>query len=172
MATKAKPKSKTTKKITGRASATAKSIRLKTKPAKSSSSNLPRNGSKPSSKTSARHPAKTARVGSRRTPVATGPPSASRSSAPERARSKHFASAIQAYEAGNNRDAAAIHNKLMPITEALFFESNPGPLKAVLSILGVCSDTLRLPLAPVAASTFERIRSILQRSEQNLNEIP
>ena len=99
MATKAKPKPKTAKKMSGRASTPAKSIRLKAKPLKSSSSNGSRNGSKPSRKTSVRRPAKAARIESRRTSVTVGATSSTRATAPERTRSKHFASAIHAYEA-------------------------------------------------------------------------
>jgi tetratricopeptide (TPR) repeat protein len=100
MATKAKPKSKPTKKAAQRASAGAKSIRLKAKAAKPASSNGSRNGRKPTPKGSARHSVKMPSVESRRNAVAIAGPSSSRSSAPERTRGKHFSSAIQAYEAG------------------------------------------------------------------------
>src|SRR5262249_34672260 len=97
--TKAKSKAKTTKKVTRRASATAKSVRLKAKPAKARTSSGSRNGSKPHRSTSARRPEKTARVESRRASVAARAAAAARSTGPERVRSKHFASAIHAYEA-------------------------------------------------------------------------
>ena len=93
MAMKAKVKSKPTKKGAGRPSASAKSIRLSTKAAKSVS----RNGSRSSAKTPARRATKSAKVGSRRTaPAAIA--IASRPAMGE-LRSKHFPNAIQAYEA-------------------------------------------------------------------------
>src|SRR6516164_3794587 len=94
MVMKTKSKSKTVKKAVTRSSGTAKSIRLNAESRKTSS----RNGSKPSAKTSARRATKPAKVETRRAPVAAAV-SSPRAAAPER-RSKHFANAIQAYEAG------------------------------------------------------------------------
>ena len=96
MATKAKTKSKL-KKIARHAPVHGKSIRLKGKTVKPVS----RNGSKPASKATAapkRRPSKRPQIESRRTSVQAPAPSP-RSTSPERTRSKHFASAIHAYEA-------------------------------------------------------------------------
>src|SRR5215471_2340733 len=93
MAMKAKVKAKSTKKGAGRPSAGTKSIRLSRK-AKSVS----RIGSKSSAKTPARRVTKPNKGESRRTaPAAIA--SASRPASGEHVRSKHFPSAIQAYEA-------------------------------------------------------------------------
>jgi len=100
MATKAKRKSKAAKKAPGRASAGTKTIRLKTKPAKSSASHGSTNGSKAPSKAAARRLVKSPAVESRRTPVAAAPTPTSHSSSPERVRARQFASAIEVYEAG------------------------------------------------------------------------
>jgi tetratricopeptide (TPR) repeat protein len=100
MATKAKPKTKPSKKASARTSASAKSIQLKAKRAKATVSNGSRNASKSLQKGSiARRPGKLQTVESRRTSVATNAAS-SRTTTPERTRSKHFDNAIQAYEAG------------------------------------------------------------------------
>jgi tetratricopeptide (TPR) repeat protein len=94
MAMKAKVKPKTTKKGASRPSAGAKAIRLNAKAAKAVS----RNESKPAAKPSARRASKPVKVESRRTAPATMA-SPSRVATAERVRSKHFSSAIQAYEA-------------------------------------------------------------------------
>src|SRR5436190_3635458 len=99
MATKAKSKSKTAKKLSGRTSASTKSISLKAKRSKSGASNGSRNGSKPTAKTSVRRQAKVARIESRHTSVTASATASTRSTLAERTRSKHFASAIHAYEA-------------------------------------------------------------------------
>src|SRR5215510_5536716 len=96
MVTKAKGKSKATKKAGRRASAPPKSLRLKRKGSKVASANISRNGSKPRSRESARQPSK---METRRSSVVV-PATSSRSTSPERTRSKHFESAIHAYEAG------------------------------------------------------------------------
>jgi len=92
---KTKSKSKPAKKALSRASATAKSIHLNAQSAKASS----RIGSKPAAKTSTRRATKPTKVEARRTSAAPAFTS-SRAASPERAASRHFASAIQAYEAG------------------------------------------------------------------------
>jgi tetratricopeptide (TPR) repeat protein len=96
MVTKAKTKSKATKKAGRRASATAKSLRLKRKAPKATPANIARNGSKPRSRESVRQPSK---MEARRSSVVV-PATSSRSTSPERTRSKHFENAIHAYEAG------------------------------------------------------------------------
>lgn len=94
---KAKAKSKSIKKAAGRSVSTSKSMPLKAKTAKVVSRNGSSNGSKPAAKSSSRTAIKPAKIETRRTTVAVA---SNRSAAPERARSKHFSSAIQAYEAG------------------------------------------------------------------------
>jgi 4-hydroxy-tetrahydrodipicolinate synthase len=52
----------------------------------------------------------------------------------------------------------------MPLHDALFVESNPGPVKYAASLLGICKADVRLPLSPVAESTKERVREALQKA--------
>ncbi|MBV8517861.1 MAG: 4-hydroxy-tetrahydrodipicolinate synthase [Acidobacteria bacterium] len=62
----------------------------------------------------------------------------------------------------DNRDVA-IHNRLLPLLTGNFLESNPGPVKAALKMMGVLqSDTLRPPLAPLTAASSEKLRTILK----------
>ncbi|HEX7830697.1 MAG TPA: dihydrodipicolinate synthase family protein, partial [Thermoanaerobaculia bacterium] len=57
----------------------------------------------------------------------------------------------------------AIHNRLLPLMTGNFIESNPGPAKAVLKMMGVIPfDTVRAPLAPVGEVSLERLRAILR----------
>ena len=57
----------------------------------------------------------------------------------------------------------AIHNRLLPLLTGNFIESNPGPVKAALKMMGVLpSDTLRPPLAPLTAASREKMQSILR----------
>jgi tetratricopeptide (TPR) repeat protein len=117
MAMKAKVKPKSTKKGASRPSAGAKSIRLSTKAAKSVS----RIGSKSSAKTPARRLTKPSKVVSRRTaPAAIA--SASRPATGEHVRSKHFPSAIQAYEAAIKLMHAEQFDKAMRHFEDLITE--------------------------------------------------
>lgn len=57
--------------------------------------------------------------------------------------------------------ARTLHNRLLPVMDALFAESNPIPVKAGLKLLGLGNDTLRLPLVPAEPATTERLRQAL-----------
>ncbi len=56
--------------------------------------------------------------------------------------------------------ARAIEHKYMPLLEANFWESNPGPVKTLLNRMGRCSQTLRLPLVPPSESTQRRLEQL------------
>lgn len=62
---------------------------------------------------------------------------------------------------GRWEDASALNEALKPLYKACFVESNPIPAKAALSLLGLCSDHMRLPLTPAAASTRELMKEVL-----------
>jgi 4-hydroxy-tetrahydrodipicolinate synthase len=58
--------------------------------------------------------------------------------------------------------SVTIHNRLLPLLTGNFIESNPGPAKAALKMMGVLeSDTVRPPLAPMTDANRERMRAIL-----------
>lgn len=63
--------------------------------------------------------------------------------------------------AGNWDEARALHYKLLPLMEANFIESSPGPVKAALAMMGMIEEKLRLPLVPVQEKTRARLREIL-----------
>ena len=58
-----------------------------------------------------------------------------------------------AARAGRTAEAAEIHRKLQPVFKAIFIESNPGPVKYLLSEMGMMANELRLPLVPVEPSS-------------------
>ena len=55
--------------------------------------------------------------------------------------------------AGRREEALALHQRLLPLMGALFCESNPIPLKALLAQEGICTDRPRLPLVPASETT-------------------
>ena len=50
---------------------------------------------------------------------------------------------------GKIKEATELQLKLLPLTNALFCEVNPIPIKALLSHLGFCKEEYRLPLCPM-----------------------
>lgn len=59
--------------------------------------------------------------------------------------------------AGKYAEALAVHQKLMPIFRAAFLESNPGPVKYLLSEMGILANELRLPLVPIEPATEKAV---------------
>lgn len=55
--------------------------------------------------------------------------------------------------AGDYKRALALQDRLMPLFDAMFVETNPGPVKYAVSRLGFCSDEMRLPMVPVSDET-------------------
>lgn len=62
---------------------------------------------------------------------------------------------------GDWAGARTLHYRLLPLMEANFIESNPGPVKAALAALGLLDEHFRLPLVPVQEATRARVRAIL-----------
>jgi 4-hydroxy-tetrahydrodipicolinate synthase len=63
--------------------------------------------------------------------------------------------------AGNFRLALQLQDRLMPLHDALFVESNPGPVKYAASKLGLCNGDTRLPLAPLTAASRKKVDDAL-----------
>ncbi len=55
--------------------------------------------------------------------------------------------------AGDYKTALVLHDRLMPLHDAMFCEANPGPVKYAASRLGLCEAELRLPLAPITQAS-------------------
>jgi len=66
-----------------------------------------------------------------------------------------------AWKGGDLAEVARINDRLMPLHEALFVESSPGPVKYAASQLGLCENRVRLPLVTVSSSTEERVRDAM-----------
>jgi 4-hydroxy-tetrahydrodipicolinate synthase len=57
--------------------------------------------------------------------------------------------------------ARALNSKYFNLMQAHFVEPSPGPIKAVLALLGLCTETLRLPMTPVTAATRDKLKDLL-----------
>jgi 4-hydroxy-tetrahydrodipicolinate synthase len=63
--------------------------------------------------------------------------------------------------AGDWVRSRALHFKLLPLSEGLFIESNPIPVKAALAMMGRIADELRAPLYPMTGAGREKVRGNL-----------
>jgi 4-hydroxy-tetrahydrodipicolinate synthase len=63
--------------------------------------------------------------------------------------------------AGNYACALELQDRLMPLHDALFVETSPGPVKYAASRLGLCAPDTRLPLTPVTEATRKAVDAAL-----------
>ena len=68
---------------------------------------------------------------------------------------------VQAFLAGRNGEALALHEQLLPLFKALFCTTNPIPVKAALELSGWAVGAPRLPLMPADHQVRQRLASIL-----------
>jgi 4-hydroxy-tetrahydrodipicolinate synthase len=72
---------------------------------------------------------------------------------------------VRAALEGRPEEAARLQAQLRPLIEALFHETNPIPLKALLHRLGLCSDRVRLPLLPASPGTRMVLSAAVHRAQ-------
>ncbi len=67
----------------------------------------------------------------------------------------------RAWAEGRIDAAMAIQDRLLPLHDALFVETSPGPVKFAASLLGFSAAHCRLPLAPISEATASRMRAAM-----------
>jgi 4-hydroxy-tetrahydrodipicolinate synthase len=71
---------------------------------------------------------------------------------------------VKALLEGDWERGRELHYELLPLFRALFVETNPIPVKTAASLLGLCSDEMRLPLIPMGGENLRRLQETLDRS--------
>lgn len=66
---------------------------------------------------------------------------------------------------GNWERARELHYELLPLFRALFVETNPIPVKTAASLLGLCSDEMRLPMIPMEGENLTHLQNILTSNQ-------
>jgi 4-hydroxy-tetrahydrodipicolinate synthase len=69
----------------------------------------------------------------------------------------------EACAAGRTHEALQLHRKLIPLLDMAFAETNPGPLKSVLDLVGVHAPRVLQPLVAPAAELREKLRAEMAR---------
>jgi len=67
----------------------------------------------------------------------------------------------KAWRLGRVDEAIEIQDRLVPLHDALFSETSPGPVKYAASLLAKSTDHCRLPLAPCGEATRARVREAM-----------
>jgi 4-hydroxy-tetrahydrodipicolinate synthase len=73
-----------------------------------------------------------------------------------------MAAMVDAFAAGQLDRARRLHDKLFPLFTALFYETNPIPVKAALAMMGKIDGELRLPLCPMASESREKLARVMK----------
>ena len=69
---------------------------------------------------------------------------------------------VDSFFAGDYRAAREAHYQLMPLSDAMFIETNPIPVKTALGLMGKIAPELRLPMCPMGEKNRERLAGVLR----------
>jgi len=75
---------------------------------------------------------------------------------------KEVAALVDAFRAGKMEEARQLHLKLLKISNAMFIETNPVPVKTAVALMGKASDEVRLPLAPMSDVNRAKLAAIMK----------
>lgn len=68
-----------------------------------------------------------------------------------------------AWAKGDVKTAQAMNDQLMPLHDAMFAETSPGPVKYGASLLGLCRYEFRLPLVPISKANEKLVEEAMQK---------
>jgi 4-hydroxy-tetrahydrodipicolinate synthase len=70
-----------------------------------------------------------------------------------------MAGMIRAFERGDIAEARRLHYKLLPLTNSMFFETNPIPVKTALGMMGRIDPEVRLPLCAMGQAARAKLEA-------------
>ncbi len=68
----------------------------------------------------------------------------------------------EAWEKGDMAKALEIHQRLMPLHDAMFCTTSPGPVKYAAELLNICSSETRLPMVPIDDAAKAKVKKAMQ----------
>ena len=68
---------------------------------------------------------------------------------------------VKAWEEGRIDEAKGVFYKLLPLCQAMFFETNPIPVKTSLALMGKIQEEMRLPLYHMTPANLEKLKKVL-----------
>jgi 4-hydroxy-tetrahydrodipicolinate synthase len=69
---------------------------------------------------------------------------------------------VKAWEDGRPDKTKELFYRLLPLCQAMFYETNPIPVKTALALMGKIGGEMRLPLCPMAAANLDRLKKALK----------
>ena len=77
---------------------------------------------------------------------------------------KQLGSLVESALQGDFAKARAIHYELFELMNLNFIETNPIPVKGILSMMNICQENYRLPMQPLLQENKEILRKALQKA--------
>lgn len=77
-----------------------------------------------------------------------------------------------AWRKGDFKAARALNERLMPLHDAMFCETSPGPVKYAAELLGICSSETRLPICEIAGASKKRVEEALANAGVTAKDSP
>ena len=75
---------------------------------------------------------------------------------------KEVSALVDAFNAGDMEEAKRLHLYLLKISNAMFIESNPVPVKTAVALQGRCLEDVRLPLSPLTDASRTKLTAIMK----------
>lgn len=75
---------------------------------------------------------------------------------------RDFAGLNRRFNEGDLEEARVLHHRLFPLCKAMFIETNPVPAKTALSLMGMISAEVRLPLVPLREENLAKVKEVLK----------
>jgi 4-hydroxy-tetrahydrodipicolinate synthase len=69
---------------------------------------------------------------------------------------------VELAERGDFAGARALHQRIFPLLQVNFVESNPIPVKAAMAMMGLLEEVYRLPMVPARPASKQKIEAVLQ----------
>ncbi len=74
-----------------------------------------------------------------------------------------MAGMCNAFFAGDLAGARKLHYKMWPLMEAMFYETNPAPVKTAMKLLGKITGEVRQPLCAMTPANEDKLRQVMQK---------
>ena len=81
---------------------------------------------------------------------------------------KRFSTMVNAGFSGDMHLAREKHYELFEIIHFLFADGNPGGIKHVLKLIGICEDHVRLPLVNINEQTANKLYKLVAAMDNTL----
>ena len=76
---------------------------------------------------------------------------------------KETSQVVKLWEEGRVKESQELFLKIFPLCEAMFYETNPIPVKTALSLMGMIQEEFRLPLCNMGENNKKKLLDVMKR---------